>query len=107
MSAVKIVDRPELYPGVTPLLRESAGPVAYLGEVITNVHVFLSKRESLQLVLAWGWKTPEQVEELEKNYADLLDKVAVLEEEIGPLRELAKASDKVFRANRPSLKIPA
>lgn len=107
MSVVKIVEKPELYPGVTPLLRKSDGPVAYLGELITNVHVFLTEQEVEEAAVAFGWLRQFDVAVLEAENESLRAKVAELTEEIEPLRELAKASDRVFRARRTKLNIPA
>lgn len=103
MAAVKIVERPNLYPAVTPLLRQTKGPVVYMGEVITNVHVFLSEAEVREATLAFGGLPKDQAEELEQALGALKEHAEQLEAELATYKELGDAMDKVYRHKRTKI----
>lgn len=102
MGAVKIVDQ-LLYPGVTPLLRQTHGPVAYMGEVITNVHVFLSEAEVREATHAFGGITKDEADELNASYAALDEENVALRAELAAYKELGDAMDKVYRHKRTKI----
>jgi hypothetical protein len=104
---VNLVERPNLFPGVTPLFRETAGPVAFLGELVDGVHVFVSRREFRELARAFNGLTEEDAAALRAENTKLEQQIAELEEELGPLRDLAAAIDPVFRAQRSKIRLPA
>lgn len=103
MGAVKVVEKPNLYPGVTPLLRQTKGPVAYMGEVITNVHVFLNEAEVREATLAFGGLPKAEADVLQAEVDVLAEKVEEQHAELLELRELAAACEKFYRRKRSGL----
>lgn len=81
MSAIKVVDRPLAYPGRT-IYGKTNGPVAYLGQVIEGVHVFLNESESREVLHAWGWAPNEQYLELKAALLAAEGRIAELEEQL-------------------------
>lgn len=105
MGVVHIIDGPMLFPGRTPLLGETKGPVAVLGELIDGVHVYLSERESAEVTRAWGGKTKAEVEELLRTIEEQAATIKEQAEELQWHRPLIAACDDVYRkmrAGRPT-----
>lgn len=94
MSAIKLTDQPHYYPKHT-VWRSTGGPVAYCGELVEGVFVYLNERESRELVRAWGWPTVEMYQALEVKLEEAQEKLAALEETVAPLRKLAKTVGKL------------
>lgn len=88
MGAVHIHPRPALYPGRTPLLGSTQGPVAFMGELLDGFHVYLTKREVKEAVIAFGLPTEEQHAELEEHAHALAERVKALEDGMEVLRGL-------------------
>ncbi len=82
--SLRVVERPATFPGHTVWGRTS-GPCLYLGDVIAGtdktqgIGVYLDERETRQAVIAWGWPTPEQYQQVEAERDRLRARVETLE----------------------------
>jgi hypothetical protein len=95
---MQLVERPVLFPGRTVTGR-TTGPVVHAGRAIPavpgktqGVNVYLDERESRQLLVAWGWPTPEEYAQAERLNTELAAKVASLEADV---EKLERAQTKV------------
>jgi hypothetical protein len=89
MSVVKIVPRPVFYPGRT--VWGSVGECAYVGTNADDIHVYLSEKESKEVLNAWKWPTPEKYAQLDKQNKALSEALTEAEEELRGLRKLSEA----------------
>lgn len=85
MGVVKKIPRPLSYPGRT--VWGSVGECVFVGDVVPGngnqpgIGVFLSERESREVLAAWGWPTPKQ-------HDTLLEEKQALEAEVERLNGL-------------------
>jgi hypothetical protein len=85
VGVVKKIPRPLSYPGRT--VWGSVGECVFVGDVVPGngnqpgIGVFLSERESREVLAAWGWPTPKQHE-------SLLEEKQALEAEVERLNGL-------------------
>lgn len=85
MGAVKKLDRPSLYPGRT-IWGKTTGPVAFMGELLPDIHVFLAEQEVIEAVIAFGLPTPTMYADLEAGALQAADRIAELEAELDQAR---------------------
>ena len=89
MGAVRKIPRPALFPGKT--VWGSVGECVHVGENAEGINVYLSERESREVLAAWKWPRPEQYAKLEEQNQSLSDALTEAEKELRSLRKLAEA----------------
>lgn len=92
MGAVKKLDRPVFFPGLTAW-RSSQGPVFDYGEIVPGdpehgvqgYRLYLSERELREGVIAAGWPLPEKYESALERIQQLVDTLSRAHEHIDQL----------------------
>jgi len=89
MGVVKKIPRPPFFPGKT--VWGSVGECVHVGEIVEGVNVYLSERESREVLAAWKWPRPEEYEKLSEQNRALSEALTDAENELRGLRKLAEA----------------
>jgi len=107
MGAVQRIEVPALYPGRTAW-GQTRGPVVDVGyviqptETLPGVRVYLSERESREVLIAWGWPSPEMFAEEQELRRELTDRVEQLEAELAEKQEALEAVNVIKRYRAPA-----